>query len=131
MKIRLLRSVLWRDVTLGQLYIDGRYVCDTMEHPARTEKILRITGIPYGTYEVVVNWSPKFKRRLPLIKNVPDFEGIRIHRGNTLRDTTGCILVGEYQPNFGLIHSIAAEVAVTKMIEDAQRRGEGIILEIE
>lgn len=131
MKIKLLRRVLWRDVTLGQMYIDGRYICNTLEHPVRTEKIPGETAIPFGTYEVVVNWSPKFKRRLPLIKNVPNFEGIRIHRGNTLKDTTGCVLVGEWEGSYGLIHSIAAEVAVTKKIEDAQRRGEGIILEVE
>lgn len=131
MKIKLLRSVQWRDVTLGQLYINGRYVCNTLEHPVRIEKIPKVTAIPFGTYEVVVTWSPKFKRKLPLIKNVPNFEGIRIHRGNTLEDTEGCILVGEWEGSYGLIHSIAAEVTVTKKIEDAQRRGEGIILEIE
>lgn len=131
MKIRLLRSVLWRDMTLGQLFINERYVCHTLEHPVREEKIPGKTAIPFGRYQVLVTWSPKFKRRLPLIKNVPNFEGIRIHRGNSLQDTAGCVLVGEWNGSWGLLNSIPAEVLVTKKIEQAQQRGEDVILIVE
>lgn len=131
MKVKILRSVLWKEITLGQLFINERYVCDTLEHPVREEKVPGVTAIPYGRYQVLVTHSPKFKRRLPLIKNVPNFEGIRIHRGNSLQDTSGCILVGEWNGSKGLVSSIVAEVAVTMKMEEAQKRGEDIILVIE
>lgn len=131
MNIKILRSSLWKCYTLGQLYIDGQYVCDTLEHPTREVKVSGKTAIPFGEYQVLVTWSPKFKRRLPLIKNVPNFEGVRIHCGNSLKDTTGCVLVGEWNGGSGLVNSIPAEVAVTMKIEQAQRRGEVVKLSIE
>lgn len=95
-----------RNYTIGQLYIDNEYFCDTLEDTDRNlskydpiEKIMSTkvygeTAIPYGTYFVSLTWSPKYNRVLPLINNVPGFEGIRIHSGNTNKDTLGCILVG-------------------------------------
>lgn len=131
MKIKILRSSLWNDYTLGQMFINERYFCDTLEPPVRELKIPNETAIPYGRYQVLVTHSPKFGRPLPLIKNVPKFEGVRIHRGNSVKDTSGCILVGEWDGNKSLVRSIAAEVAVTMKIEEAQRSGEDIILIIE
>lgn len=130
MRIKILRSSLWRDYTLGQLFVDGQYLCDTLEPPIREVKVPGKTAIPFGEYQVLVTWSPKFKRRLPLIKNVPNFEGVRIHCGNSLKDTAGCVLVGEWNGGNGLVSSISAEVAVTMKIEQAQRRGESVTLEI-
>lgn len=131
MKVKILRSALWHDYTLGQMFINERYVCDTLEPPVREEKIPGSTAIPYGRYQVEVTHSPKFKRRLPLIKNVTNFEGVRIHRGNSVKDTSGCVLVGEWDGNKSLVRSIVAEVAVTMKMEEAKRRGEDIILIIE
>lgn len=130
MRIKILRSSLWRDYTLGQLFVDGQYLCDTLEHPIREVKVYGKTAIPFGEYQVLVTFSPKFKRRLPLIKNVPNFDGVRIHCGNSLKDTAGCVLVGEWNGGNGLVNSISAEVAVTMKIEQAQRRGESVTLEI-
>lgn len=130
MNIEILRSSLWRDYTLGQMFVDGQYLCDTLEPPIREVKVSGKTAIPFGEYQVLVTWSPKFKRRLPLIKNVPNFEGVRIHCGNSLQDTAGCVLVGEWNGGNGLVNSIPAEVAVTMKIEQAQRRGEVVKLRI-
>lgn len=83
--------------TIGRLYIDGVYFCDTLEDPVRAPgiKIAGQTAIPAGTYIVKNTISPRFRRELPRLYDVPGFDGILIHRGNTPADTSGCILVGE------------------------------------
>lgn len=91
------------NATYGRLYVDGTYLCDTLEDMERMEKVYGETAIPQGQYKMSLTYSPKFKRILPLIENVPGFTGIRIHSGNTTDDTSGCILVGEYSGNGTLI----------------------------
>ena len=106
MKITLKRIALKDTYTIGKLYIDGEYFCDTLEDKVRDlnkngvfdngeKKIYGETAIPYGTYNVKWTYSNKFKKYMPLIENVPSFAGIRIHSGNTKADTQGCVLVGE------------------------------------
>jgi len=80
--------------TIGELTIDGKFECYTLEDKEREVKIKCETAIPKGTYKVIINQSNRFKKLLPLVLNVPNFEGIRIHPGNTNHDTEGCILVG-------------------------------------
>lgn len=95
--------------TIGRLYVNGTYLCDTLEDYDRIyfggSKVPGKTAIPCGRYEVVLNsYSPKFGARepyrslcsgcVPLIADVPNFSGIRIHIGNTESDTDGCPLVG-------------------------------------
>ena len=103
MKLDLQRTERGDRYTMGRLAIDGVAFCDTLEPTDRhldaatmrpEQKIYGQTAIPTGTYPVVLTYSPRFKRTLPLIQNVPHFEGIRIHPGNTSADTAGCILVG-------------------------------------
>jgi len=80
--------------TIGELLIDGIFECYTLEDAERPVKIKAETAIPKGTYKVIINQSNRFKRLMPLLLNVPNFEGVRIHAGNTNHDTEGCILVG-------------------------------------
>lgn len=107
MKLELKRIAKRPTYTIGRLYIDGQYFCDTCEDCDRGlrddmpldyikhAKVYGITAIPTGTYKVSITYSQKFKKNLPLIHNVKGFEGIRIHSGNTADDSLGCVLVGE------------------------------------
>lgn len=81
--------------TIGELLVDGVFECFTLEDAERKVKIKAETAIPKGSYKVIINESNRFKRLLPLLLNVPDFEGVRIHSGNSNHDTEGCILVGQ------------------------------------
>jgi hypothetical protein len=81
--------------TIGELLVDGLFECFTLEDKEREVKIKGETAIPKGTYKVIINESNRFKRQLPLLLNVPNFEGVRIHSGNSNHDTEGCILVGQ------------------------------------
>lgn len=81
--------------TIGKMYIDNIYECYTLEDVVRKGiKVNGQTAIPTGTYNLIINHSNRFNRDLPLIENVPNFTGIRIHAGNTSQHTEGCILVG-------------------------------------
>lgn len=103
-----LRRIAMKDTyTIGKLYIDGVYFCETVEDKDRglddsmeestikSRKVYGETAIPLGTYKVEITYSPKFKKNLPLLYNVKGFEGIRIHSGNTAKDSLGCIIVGK------------------------------------
>lgn len=96
MKLTLKRIALRPTYTIGRLYIDGEYFCDTCEDTVRMDgkKIPGETAIPFGTYRVVITQSPRFKKKLPELLDVPYFVGVRIHSGNTAKDSEGCILVG-------------------------------------
>ena len=102
-----------------------------MEDTVRDEKIAGKTAIPEGTYEVVVNRSPRFKRDLPLLLNVPNFEGIRIHRGNTAKDTNGCILVGENKVKGKVINSTKYERLLTAILKREMQSGSNIKIIVE
>ncbi len=134
MKLRIERRFLKPEYTIGRLDVDGKFFCDTLEDRvrdlSREKKIAGETAIPAGCYEVVVNWSPRFRRRLPRLLNVPGFEGILIHRGNTPEDTAGCILVGENKMRGCVVHSTVYEIRLTALLEEAQQRGEKIWIEV-
>lgn len=106
MKLKLVRKYRKETYTIGKLYVDGVYFCDTIEDKDRglddamglaeimIKKRYGETAIPYGTYKVEITYSPKYKRLMPEIKNVKGFSGIRIHSGNTAKDTLGCLIIG-------------------------------------
>jgi Family of unknown function (DUF5675) len=94
MKLDVVRKVFTDKSTIGELSIDGEFFCYTLEDVVRDEKIFGETAIPAGTYKVTINYSPHFKRYLPLLIDVPNYVGVRIHPGNKAADTEGCILVG-------------------------------------
>lgn len=106
MKLILKRIALRTTYTIGRLYVDGKYFCDTLEDTVRDlnkdgkfdngeKKVYGKTAIPYGTYEIKWTYSPRFKKYTPQLMNVPSFEGIRIHAGNTSADTEGCLILGK------------------------------------
>ena len=101
MKLVLIRHARRADYTIGRLEDEnGMKICDTLEPTWRDYKggelkIPMKSAIPEGTYGVVVTKSQRFQKYLPLLVGVPGFEGVRIHAGNTSRDTEGCILVGQ------------------------------------
>ena len=82
--------------TIGQMFIDGTAFCFTLEDKVRPAgvKIPHQTAIPAGAYQVIIGHSNRFNRDMPRVQDVPNFEGILIHSGNTDKDTDGCILVG-------------------------------------
>lgn len=96
MKLEVKRHFKGPQYTIGRMYADGVYLCDTLEDTVRPDgqKIAGQTAIPAGTYPVRITYSPRFKKMLPMLDNVPNFTGVRIHTGNTAEDTEGCILVG-------------------------------------
>lgn len=126
----------YRDTyTIGKMYINGEYFCDTLEDKVRVmnsinDKIKGETAIPAGTYKITLEMSPRFKRKLPLLHDVPYFSGILIHRGNTAKDTQGCILVGENKVKGQVINSTKAEVALMDILTNAVSKGDTIDIEV-
>lgn len=98
MQLKLNRIFKTNTFTIGELYINEKYVTDTLEDRIRPEgeKVYGKTAIPEGTYEVKLTHSPRFKKILPEILNVPNFSGIRIHSLNKAEESEGCIGVGEW-----------------------------------
>jgi hypothetical protein len=115
MKLKLVREYFTPTETLGSLYIDDKFFCYTLEDKDRgllqsdkleetiAKKIKTVTAIPYGKYKVSVTMSNRFKRPMPLIYDVPGFEGIRLHGGNTHFSTEGCPLIAS-QRNINKVH---------------------------
>lgn len=95
MKILLKRLHKTDKSTIGELYVDGKLECYTLEDVERQEKVFGKTAIPKGTYEVIMTMSNRFKKMMPLLLNVEGFTGVRIHSGNKAEDTEGCILLGQ------------------------------------
>lgn len=140
MKIILKRIALKNTYTIGKLYIDGEYFCDTLEDTVRDlnksgkfdngeKKIYGETAIPYGTYNVKWTYSNKFKKYMPLIENVPSFAGIRIHAGNSSADTQGCILVGENKAVGKVLNSKNTVNKLYPIIQNACKKG-GVTIEV-
>lgn len=127
MEISIIRRYKKEQYTIGDLYIDNQWICNTLEDKDRglTQsmslsdikkiKIKNETAIPSGTYTLTMNVvSPKFKNRVwakpyngkvPRILNVPGFDGILLHPGSTQADTSGCVCVGENKVKGKLINS--------------------------
>lgn len=94
MELTLKRTTLTNKSTIGELSVDGAFECFTLEDVVREHKIKHETAIPAGRYEVIINFSNRFQKQMPRLLNVPNFDGILIHSGNTAANTDGCILVG-------------------------------------
>jgi hypothetical protein len=129
MNIRVLRKTFTEDSTIGELTVNGQPECFTLEDKVRAVKIHGNTAIPAGIYEVTITFSEKFKKPLPLLLNVPNFAGIRIHSGNTAVDTEGCILVGTTKGPDRVNNSRVAFKALFAKIEAALNK-EKVFIEV-
>ena len=106
--------------TVGKMYIDNIYECYTLEDVVRKgAKVNGQTAIPTGTYNLIINHSNRFNRDLPLLENVPNFIGVRIHAGNTSAHTEGCILVGTTWSGKDFIGN--SKVAFNKLFEKLKK----------
>lgn len=136
MKLLLDRKYKKANYTIGHLYIDGKYFCDTIEDTVRDlhgtkgkAKIYAKTAIPEGTYKITMDVvSPKFKSKswtkpyggkLPRLLNVPYFEGILIHIGRNERNSAGCIVVGQNKAKGQVINSLETfDMLMTELLKD-------------
>ena len=115
------------DYTIGRLEDEmGKRICDTLEPTYRNYKggelkVPRKSAVPEGTYPVVVTKSKKFGKYLPLLVGVPGFEGVRIHSGNTVNDTEGCILVGQNLIKGKVLLSRLTLEKLMRLIENEKR----------
>ena len=152
MKLTLIRTYKSPQYTIGKLYIDGTYFCDTLEDPDRglndslslqeiqKLKVYGDTAIPIGTYKFNIDViSPKFKNRvwakpcggkLPRLENVKGYEGVLIHVGNTVKDTLGCILVGQNKVKGQVINSTNTFLELYKKIKKAYNNKEELSITI-
>lgn len=119
--------------TLGRLFVNGAVECFTLEDVKRADgvKVQDATAIPAGTYKVVIDDSKRFGRPMPHILDVPGFDGIRIHSGNTDVDTDGCILLGTAIENDDFVSgSKAAFDKFFKELSDALAAGQTVMIEV-
>lgn len=130
-ELRLSRDFSSSSTTLGVLFQGPRKICYTLEDAVRDNaKIPGETAIPAGRYKVVLDKSPRFGREMPRLLDVPGFSGVRIHGGNTHRDTSGCILVAHVRNNRTLSIYGSAETKVTAIVRRTLRLGGEVWIEI-
>ena len=140
--LTLIRKYRKETYTIGQLYENGAFLCNTIEDKDRglnsnmsASAILKIkkaneTAIPTGTYKLVVSESPKFKRELIEIVGVPGFVGVRVHRGNTAQDSAGCVVPGINSEKGKVTDSTTYEELLTKKVKTAIAKNEECYLTI-
>ena len=128
MKLKLIREIFTDQSTIGSLFIDGVFFCFTLEDKDRglnqsdslvsiaAKKIFSKTAIPYGTYELIINKSPKLQRLTPRLVGIKGFEGVLIHRGNHADHSAGCVLVGYKKSKDWISESTKAEADLLKIL---------------
>lgn len=129
MNLTLIREDFTDTSTIGRLFVNNAFFCYVLEDKDRgltqdqslitikANKIFGVTAIPYGTYDVKLSMSNRFKRVLPEILNVKGYEGVRIHRGNTAVDTLGCLIVGFKKGVNTVFESTKAEEALIEAMQ--------------
>lgn len=141
MNIKVVRKYFKDKYTIGDMFIDGKWFCNTLEDKNRDlnkngkfdngeKKVYGETCIPFGKYDVKVTYVAKFKRELPWLQNVPNFTGILIHNGVTHEHTLGCILVGENKERGKLLNGKKYDIELTKRCKESLKKGDKVIIEI-
>lgn len=142
MEIQVNRIARKDGYTIGRMSLNGVYFCDTLEDTDRglkdtmqvneilAKKVKAQTAIPTGKYDVILTFSPRFKRVLPLLLSVKGYEGVRIHAGNTAEDTEGCLLVGENKAKGQVINSRATLEKLMSVLLKCEWRKEKISITI-
>lgn len=143
MEIKIDRAWKKPGYTISRVYINGvRQDFNCLEDPdrgltqamplslIRQTKIKGNTAIPQGRYRIAHTYSPKYKRNMPLVCDVPGFEGIRIHSGNSAKDTEGCLLFGKNDRVGWISNSRHYTDVLIKAIVEALARGEKVWIEI-
>lgn len=142
MEIQVNRTARKDGYTIGRMSLNGVYFCDTLEDTDRglkstmsvdeilSKKRKGITAIPTGKYDVVLTFSPRFKRVLPLLLSVKGYEGVRIHAGNTNKETEGCLLVGENKEKGKVLNSRATLEKLMSILLKCEWRKEKISITI-
>lgn len=135
MELALKRYECGAEVTHGKLYVNGDFQCDILEDMDRQlenggEKVYGQTCIPRGRYRVTLTYSNRFNRVLPLLNDVPQFSGIRIHPGNSIADTEGCLLPGTRKDNL-VLKSRDAFNALFSRLSVASNSGDEIWITVE
>jgi hypothetical protein len=142
MQLKVKRIAKKPTYTVGKLYINEEYFCDTLEDTDRglnnkmsyseiaNIKIKSKTAIPTGTYTISITYSSRFKKNMPLISKVPGFSGIRIHSGNSSEDTEGCILVGKNTKVGMVTDSRLWYNKLYKILDSAVKSGDSIRITI-
>lgn len=135
MKLRIERGAPGASSTIGKLYVDGVFFAYTLEDVDRKmesggTKIPGKTAIPRGSYKVIIDFSNRFQKQMMHVLNVPGFEGIRIHAGNTDKDTEGCILLGKVRSDSAVFNSREAVNALFDKVRAAIDAGQEVTLEV-
>lgn len=135
MLIEIIRDDERATKTFGKMFIDGKYFGETLEDTDRElesggEKVYGQTAIPRGRYEMIITPSRHFKREMPEVLNVPGFEGVRIHGGNTEADTLGCPLLGQVRTDVGVANCTGINERFLLTLQAALQRGEEVWLQI-
>ena len=142
MEIQVNRIARKDGYTIGRMSLNGVYFCDTLEDTDRglnaamsvdeilAKKIKAQTAIPTGKYDVILTFSPRFKRVLPLLLNVPGYQYIRVHNGKRPDSTEGCLLVGENKVKGQVINSRATLERLMSVLLECEKRKEKIIITI-
>lgn len=143
MKLKLKRIYRGNTYTIGRLYIDNEYFCDTLEDKDRgltsymseeeikSLKVYSETAIPTGTYKIKVTFSRRFKKKMPVLIGVKGFSGIRIHSGNDETHTSGCILCGFNKEKGKVVNSKVVTSKVYALIENAINNNNEVEITIE
>lgn len=128
MNLEVVRFQCGATCTIGELLVNGEHECWTLEDVVRPngQKVYGETAIPYGRYRVLITFSNRFQRDLPLLVDVPDFSGIRIHPGNSAAETHGCLLVGTTHTGTAVQNSRVAFNTLFPKIRDAIRQGQEV-----